>query len=543
MVSMAKLRIKIFVLLSFLVFLPVRGDALSVGESKNFFVEPSYDNYDRSVVEAEVVKITNEMIVYAEKDWWNELNSDNRNKLDERFYNLSVEFERKIYPQVKELFGEIPNHPVDKSGRLSILFHRMPLSAGGYFNSGDQYSVYQFPKSNESNLIYINSLYAEDEFLEGFVAHEFMHLITFGNKERKYQVTEDVWLNEARAEYLPTLLGYENGSRRINSFLRLPETSLTNWKGTTGNYGVVNLFVHYLVDHYGIEILSDSLKSKEVGIESINQALIKNGYSESFSDIFTDWTIAVLINDCSFGEKYCYSDINLRVAPLTNFLPIQYGSSYSARRSINQWGAVWQRIIGGKGDLLFEFEGDGSSNYRVPYLVCQDDDCTLDFLNLINSRGEVVLKDFGGERSSIIFIPSLHTDTVKEALFSWKISSDKNLSIDDNNLIESLKAQIIILQAEVERLRGLLLQGEIKIERDLSFGSSGDDVKSLQEFLKSQSGIYPQGLITGYFGSLTRSAVIRFQERYASEILNPLGLVSGTGIVGSMTRSKINQLK
>jgi peptidoglycan hydrolase-like protein with peptidoglycan-binding domain len=110
-------------------------------------------------------------------------------------------------------------------------------------------------------------------------------------------------------------------------------------------------------------------------------------------------------------------------------------------------------------------------------------------------------------------------------------------------LIESLKAQIVILQAEVERLRGLLLQGEIKIERDLSFGSSGDDVKSLQEFLKSQSGIYPQGLITGYFGSLTRSAVIRFQERYASEILNPLGLVSGTGIVGSMTRSKINQLK
>ena len=165
MVSMAKLRIKIFVLLSFLVFLPVRGDALSVGESQSFFVEPSYDNYDRSVIEAEVVKITNEMIVYAEKDWWNELNSDDRNKLDERFYNLSVEFERKIYPQVKELFGEMPNHPVDKSGKLSILFHRMPLSAGGYFNSGDQYSVYQFPKSNESNLIYVNSLYAEDEFL------------------------------------------------------------------------------------------------------------------------------------------------------------------------------------------------------------------------------------------------------------------------------------------------------------------------------------------------------------------------------------------
>jgi len=41
---------------------------------------------------------------------------------------------------------------------------------------------------------------------------------------------------------------------------------------------------------------------------------------------------------------------------------------------------------------------------------------------------------------------------------------------------------------------------------------------------------------------LTQQAVIRFQEKYASEILTPLGLPNGTGYVGAATRSKINQL-
>ena len=79
------------------------------------------------------------------------------------------------------------------------------------------------------------------------------------------------------------------------------------------------------------------------------------------------------------------------------------------------------------------------------------------------------------------------------------------------------------------------------ILRTLQTGSTGDDVKALQELLLKE-GVYPDGLVTGYFGNLTKQAVIRFQEKYASEILTPNGLTAGTGTVGPSTRAKVNVL-
>jgi hypothetical protein len=103
-------------------------------------------------------------------------------------------------------------------------------------------------------------------------------------------------------------LGYNEGSEtyidsRINSFLERPYTSLINWGGSNYDYGVVNSFVHYLVDHYGIRILSNSLDSKKVGVESIEEVLRNSGYKETFADVFTNWAIASYINDCSAGSS------------------------------------------------------------------------------------------------------------------------------------------------------------------------------------------------------------------------------------------------
>ncbi len=69
------------------------------------------------------------------------------------------------------------------------------------------------------------------------------------------------------------------------------------------------------------------------------------------------------------------------------------------------------------------------------------------------------------------------------------------------------------------------------LTRELQKGMSGADVSDLQRFLAQDSTIYPQGLITGYFGPLTFSAVSNFQSRNG---------IATVGRVGPITLAAIN---
>lgn len=64
-------------------------------------------------------------------------------------------------------------------------------------------------------------------------------------------------------------------------------------------------------------------------------------------------------------------------------------------------------------------------------------------------------------------------------------------------------------------------------------GLSGEQVRLLQAVLARDPAVYPEGLITGYYGPLTTEAVKRFQAKYGIEM---------TGIAGPVTRAKLNEL-
>ena len=49
------------------------------------------------------------------------------------------------------------------------------------------------------------------------------------------------------------------------------------------------------------------------------------------------------------------------------------------------------------------------------------------------------------------------------------------------------------------------------ITRQLNPGDRGANVTNLQTFFAANPSVYPEGLVTGYFGRLTKSAVINYQ--------------------------------
>lgn len=69
--------------------------------------------------------------------------------------------------------------------------------------------------------------------------------------------------------------------------------------------------------------------------------------------------------------------------------------------------------------------------------------------------------------------------------------------------------------------------------KTLKYGMTSDDVKRLQELLASDTEIYPEGIVSGWFGQLTKKAVTAFQKKYGIEPI---------GIVGPQTRAKLNEV-
>jgi hypothetical protein len=567
--SLSKKRsaISLIVFILSLLVLPVSSFADLPDDQRSFFVDPQYNIQRMGEVSATQRQISEKAYFYVSDQWWSELTEEDQRKADHYLDSLAREFDDNIYPVLTTNYGEEWNPGIDKDDRITILLYPMKEGVGGYFRFVDEYPRLYNPRSNVREMIYVNVDFLMGHYIKSLVAHEFTHLITFNQKEKLRGISEETWLNEARAEYASTLTGYDkiyegsNLQKRTKIFLHNSSDSIVGWTDKVEDYGGLNLFTQYLTEHYGKEILIDSLQSGASGIASINQALIKNGFKEDFAQIFTDWGIAVYINDCSLDTKYCYLNQalkDLHVIPETNFLPLRKKSQLSADGEIGNWSLKWIRFIGGEGDLRIEFIGSSENLFNIPYVIKdREGEWEIKFLSLDEyQKGELLIPGFGSEKYSVTILPSIQSKVSgfngqeNKYPFSWEATADPRL--EQMRMIEELRKRIRLLEEEIVILKGkiitvLIEQEGIEIE---SFGENlylgikdSDQVRALQIFLKVEGGdIFPNGLITGNFSDLTQQAVSRFQEKYAKEILEPLNLSKGTGYFGPQTRKEVNRL-
>jgi peptidoglycan hydrolase-like protein with peptidoglycan-binding domain len=99
--------------------------------------------------------------------------------------------------------------------------------------------------------------------------------------------------------------------------------------------------------------------------------------------------------------------------------------------------------------------------------------------------------------------------------------------------IQTLLEQIRALQTQMQTLQQQQQVVLGQLVTTLGQGSKGENVKILQQLLAQDSSIYPEGLISGFYGRLTAEAVKRFQKKHGIE---------QAGNVGPKTLKKLNEL-
>jgi len=464
-------------ILSFTLLAPMFASADNYGDRNNFFVDYNFSTTKTTQISATLQNNASGSISYYFDDqFWNTKTEAEKKAINLTLDSLSSEFELNIHPKLTNTFGTEATPGIDREKKITVLFYPMIEKAKGYVRNIDGYEKTIVPESNQREIIYLNTAILDSPILKSFLAHEFMHLIEFNQKEQRIGTPEEVWLNELRAEYAPTLLGYDDPTNddnylrnRVSIFLSKPYDSLTQWSGDTYDYGTISMFGHYLVDQYGPDILSDSLRlSQKTGIDSINDALKRKGISDTFSSVFSNWIIASYLNDCSVNNRYCYKDKNLtdlHVIPFSNFMPFAGESSLSISQTLSNWSAHWQKFSGANRTLKLQFDGKSQTGIGVIYIIRdysgknEVKDLTLD----TNKKGELVIPNMGIDKASVILMPYVKGNNKTDSFYSITASTLNPTTVEpitnpDNSLKLPFAIDKPMSQMNREELLTLLLK-------------------------------------------------------------------------------------
>lgn len=327
---------------------PVLAD--TVGQTQSFLVNTSYDASGAGTVSAILRAAGSYGYFYIDDLYWATLSPVEQSQFNTNLNALSVQFDSTIYPRVTSFYGSENTPGIDADPHVVVMMERLISGSGGYFETIHNYTKARAPNSNAREMVYVNVDSVSNANGKTYVAHEFQHLISFNQKELLRNVQDDVWLNEARSEYAITVAGYSEpyeGStlqRRAQAFVRAPSDSLVDWPNTSVDYAIASVFLHYLSDRYGPEIIASTTRTAAAGVAAIDEWLSQNGKTERFCDVFSDWMVASYLNDRGIDPRYGYTRTGLNqihVAPIVSAQLYGVGqrSDYSA--SLKDWQPLW----------------------------------------------------------------------------------------------------------------------------------------------------------------------------------------------------------
>jgi len=155
---------------------------------------------------------------------------------------------------------------------------------------------------------FINDDRARPYLYEGTFAHEYEHMI-----HADIDPDEPSWVDEGLADLAGFFCGYGHSSGHLANYLVYHDTtSLTFWGSGLEDYGASYFFQLYLYEKYGgAPFISALVQEDANGIEGIENTLAAFGYSETFNEIYDDWTIAVYLDDPTPMSLHGFDTLNI----------------------------------------------------------------------------------------------------------------------------------------------------------------------------------------------------------------------------------------
>ncbi len=427
-----------------LIFLTSSIGVFAFDANSKINIYKTSDSEYRDQINVSNIKNTNYINFYVDQYWWSKQTFTDQDKVSNFAIALGSEFEYNIYPKLVKVLPNITSW-LSYNQKLNIILTPMNGGIQGYIRPEDFNSKTQNNTSNSGTIVYLNANNIlnpsiSNNILFSFFAHEFMHIITFREKNIYFNVSEDTWLEELRSEYLANYLGYNKSADsylnfRLQNGVSLTDINLINWNNASNSYSLINLFSIYLVQRYSSDIIFSTLASKATGIDSINNYLSQHGFKERFKDIYQDWVIANIINNCETNTNYCYKDIDIQInIPGTSFyLPINNDSVLSISDSLTNYQTKYQKIVGGSDNLELTLENTKNNIYqKIPYiLVDKNNQKSLSFFSFnTTTEQRIVIKNYSKSYANIIIIPMFADKAGNNSqIFKWNINSTKSFHV------------------------------------------------------------------------------------------------------------------
>ena len=260
--------------------------------------------------------IGNHCYVFVQDSQWG--SKVNQNAVD----SVVNEFENKtpansskgIYQTDVDTFGDPPD--VDNDPRIIIFI--MDIQDGysgsggytaGFFSSANEITT---TGSNNAEIYYMDCNPTDLTTSSGLqtaletCAHEFQHMINWNYHKTNPELT---FVNEGCSMAAEIICGYQ----AFYPGLYEGETNhfLLDWRTSDAtlvlnDYSRAQRYFTYWLDQFGVGVFKDIVQDNQVGLAGLNNALVNDGQSITFTQLFINWLVANQLDDVSINSAYGY---------------------------------------------------------------------------------------------------------------------------------------------------------------------------------------------------------------------------------------------